>query len=117
MFSSRFASLLSFTVGDITTPYKVKQEKKNFTMKLPVVNDRGGISWTPVIGIQNFHRGLFEKIKFENFDFQNQKYLTPKKYLEDLRRCKIEFWTTFVFCTKLIFQLPFELWSFEKVTF
>ena len=27
-----------------TTPYKVEQEKKNFTMKLPVVNDRGSVS-------------------------------------------------------------------------
>ena len=82
-------------------------------MKLPVVNDKGSVSWTPVIGKKIFHRGLFEKIKFKNFDFQNQKYLTSKKYLEDLIRCKIKFWTTFVFCAKLIFQLPFELWSFE----
>ena len=42
-------------------------------------------------------------------DFQNKRYLTPEKYLEDQGRCKIGFWTTFVFCTKLIFQLPFEL--------
>ena len=27
-----------------TTPYKVEQEKKNFTMKLPVVNDKGSDS-------------------------------------------------------------------------
>ena len=27
-----------------TTPCKVEQEKKNFTMKLPVVNDKGGVS-------------------------------------------------------------------------
>ena len=86
-------------------------------MKLPVVNDRGSVSRTPVIGKKIFHRGLFEKIKFENFDFQNQKYLAPKNIWRTFNRCKIEFWTTFVFCTKLIFQLLFELQSFEKVTF
>ena len=41
-------------------------------MKLPVVNDRGSVSWTPVIGKKIFHQELLEKIKFENFDFQNQ---------------------------------------------
>ena len=30
-----------------------------------------------------------------------------------LRRCKIEFWTTFVFYTKLIFPHLFELEHFE----
>ena len=85
------AKIMQILTDNHTTPYKVEQEKKNFTMKLPVVNDRGSVSWTPVIGKKIFHWGLFEKIKFENFDFQNQKYLTPKKYLEDLLRCKIEF--------------------------
>ena len=48
---------------------------------------------------------------------QNQKYLSSKKYLEDLRRCKIEFRTTFVFYTKLIFWLPEELLTFKKSIF
>ena len=78
-------------------------------MKLSVVYDKGSVSWTPVKGKKIFHQGLFEKIKFENLDLQNQKYLTPEKYLEDHSICKIEFRATFVFCTKLIFQLPFEL--------
>ena len=60
---------------------------------------------------------FFEKTHFEKFKFLFWKYLDFKKYLEDLRRCKIQFWTTFVFCTKLIFQLPFKLQSFEKVPF
>ena len=37
-----------------------------------------------------------------------------RKYLEDPRRCKIEFRTTFVFYIKLIFPLPDKLLSFKK---
>ena len=37
-----------------------------------------------------------------------------KSYITEIRRCKIEFWTTFVFCTTLIFPLLFELENFEK---
>ena len=69
------------------------------------------------IGFKRIPWAFFEKMHFEKFKFLFQKYLDFKKYLEDLRRCKIQFWTTFVFCTKLIFQLLFELQSFEKVTF
>ena len=67
--------------------------------------------------LKTFPEGFLRKNEIINFDFQNKKYLTPENFLEDLRRFKIKFWTTFVFCTKFIFQLPFELLSFEKVTF
>ena len=57
---------------------------------------------------------LFEKNAFKNLKLSRRKYLSLKKYLEDLRRCKMKFWTTFVFCTMLIFQLFFELERFEN---
>ena len=53
-------------------------------------------------------------LSLKNFKSQYQKYLTSEKYLEDHRRCKIEFRTTFVFYIKLIFPLLFELESLEK---
>ena len=65
------------------------------------------------IGFEKIPWAFFEKMHFEKLKFLFWKYLEFKKYLEDLRRCKIQFWTTFVFCTKLIFQLLFKLWSFD----
>ena len=53
--------------------------------------------------------------QFEKLKMLQKKYLGSKKYLEDLRRCKIEFRTTFVFYTMLIFPLLFELESFEII--
>ena len=55
-------------------------------------------------GFKKIPWAFFEKMHFEKF-----KFFVFKKHFEDLRRCKIQFWTTFVFCTKLIFQLPFKL--------
>ena len=39
----------------------------------------------------------FEKKAFKILKLMRPKYLTPEKYLEDLKRCRIKFWTTFVF--------------------
>ena len=64
-----------------------------------------------------FSWALLEKLQFENYTLQYEKYLTPEKYLEDPIRCKIEFRATFVFYTILIFSLPEELLSFEKARF
>ena len=63
---------------------------------------------------ENIKLEILKIFQFENFEFQYQKYLTTEKYFKDLRRCKIKFWTTFVFYTKLIFPLLFELESFEN---
>ena len=41
-----------------------------------------------------------------------KKYSGSRKYLKGHRRCKIEFWTTFVFYTMLIFPLLLE---FQKI--
>ena len=54
--------------------------------------------------------GVFFSPKNEN---AVEKYLGSRKYLEDLRRCKIEFWTTFIFYTMMIFLLILELESFK----
>ena len=53
--------------------------------------------------------------QLEKLKMLQKKYLGSKKYLEDLRRCKIEFRTTFVFYTTVIFPLLFELESFEII--
>ena len=66
-----------------------------------------------VIGFKEFSWAFFEKRHFEKFKFSFQKYQVFKKYLEDFTRYKIQFWTTFVFFTKLIFPLPLELESFK----
>ena len=63
---------------------------------------------------ENIKLEILKIFHFENFEFQYQKYLITEKYFEDLRRCKIEFWTPFVFYTTLIFPLLFELENFEK---
>ena len=48
---------------------------------------------------------------FQKLKLPWKKYLTLEKYLDDLRRCKIKFQTTFLFYTMLIFPLLFELES------
>ena len=53
--------------------------------------------------------------QLEKLKMLQKKYLGSKKYLKDLRRCKIKFRTTFVFYTMLIFQLLFELLSFKII--
>ena len=64
---------------------------------------------------ENIKLEILKIFQFENFEFQYQKYLTTEKYFKDLRRCKIKFWTTFVFYTKLIFPLLSELEGFENL--
>ena len=52
-----------------TTLLKGRQEKKNLSTKLPVVGIRESIFWIDAIGIKIFHRALFEKSEFENFQY------------------------------------------------
>ena len=42
-----------------TTPYRIGQERKNFTVNLSVAGHKYYISWLVAIGIKSFHRGLF----------------------------------------------------------
>ena len=88
------------------------------TKKVPAVLSMGffedNLLYCYITGIKIFRLALLKIFHFENFEFLYKKYLTTEKYFKDLRRCKIEFRTTFVFYTKLIFPLLFELESFEK---
>ena len=43
----------------LTTPYRIGQERKNFTVNLSVAGHKYYISWLVAIGIKSFHRGLF----------------------------------------------------------
>ena len=88
------------------------------TKKVPAVLSMGffedNLLYCYITGIKIFRLALLKIFHFENFEFLYKKYLTTEKYFKDLRRCKIEFRTTFVFYTKLIFPLLFELESFEN---
>ena len=46
-----------------------QQEKKNASIKRPVVAISLGIIWLFAIGIKKFHRAFFEKSEFENFEY------------------------------------------------
>ena len=57
---------------------------------------------------------FFEKMHFEKFKLLYQKHLGFKKYFRGPKKCKIQFWTTFVFCTKFNNSTSFqimELWN------
>ena len=60
-----------------------------------------------VNGFKIFSWAFFEEKHFEKFKFSIQKYQGFKNY-------SFQLWTTFVFFTKLIFQLPLELQCFEN---
>ena len=45
--------------SEFTTPYRIGQERKNFTVNPSVAGHKYYISWLVAIGIKSFHRGLF----------------------------------------------------------
>ena len=65
------------------------------------------------LSVKSEKSSFLRKMLSKYWNCYRKKYLTIEKYLEDPRRCKIKFWTTFVFFTKLIFPLPLELESFK----
>ena len=111
--SSSFWWLPSGLCSSYTVALKDNHETKNGTAVLSNGIFEDNLSKRYITEIKIFRWALLKIFEFKNFEFQYQKYLTTEKYFEDLRRCKIEFWTTFVFYTKLIFQLLFELEHFE----
>ena len=52
-----------------TTPYRIGQERKNFTVNPSVAGHKYYISWLVAIGIKSFHRGIFEKIEFKVINY------------------------------------------------
>ena len=70
--------MLTSTLGKIDSyvqniVYPQPPTKSNKRKKIYHETLVAGVSWTPVIGIKTFHWGFFEKIKIENFDFQNKQ--------------------------------------------
>ena len=97
-----------------TVALKDHHETKNGTAVLSMGFQRETDTKQYITGIKIFRWALLKIFELENFKSQYKKYLTSEKYLEDHRRCKIKFRTTFVFCIKLIFPLLLELENVEK---